>query len=191
MSRPAAHSTSLLADVRRYYGLQQGELAALLGISPALAHQIEAGRRALTLEVSERLAPFTQQMGEDTAPVPAAPLAGAIAAGPLEARRAACLHEAANLRWAVRGLPARAQVAARWARARPGLLAALPPPPPANEAPATPEAVRLRFVHAWLGLAPDTLPPAELARWHLAEARAQALEAEAAALAALLAAPAG
>ncbi|MGY3087339.1 transcriptional regulator with XRE-family HTH domain [Hymenobacter sp. UYAg731] len=186
MPRSAAHSTSLLADVRRYYGLQQRELAALLGISPALAHQIEAGRRALTLEVSERLAPFTQHMVEDAAPLPTAPPPGPFDPGPLAARRAACLHEAANLRWAVRGLPALALVAARWATARPGLLAALPPPPAAEETPATSEAVRLRYAHAWLALRPQALPPAELARWHLAEARATALEAEAAALAALL-----
>ena len=53
-------------------GLQQRELAARLGTSPALAYQIKAGRRALALEVSERLAPFTQQRTDDTAnPLPA------------------------------------------------------------------------------------------------------------------------
>ena len=141
----------------------------------------------LTLEVSERLAPFTLHMVEDTAPLSTAPPPGPLEAGLLEARRTACLHEATNLRWAVRGLPAQAGIASRWARALPGLRATLPAPPPAGGAPATVEAVRLRYVHAWLALAPAALPPDELARWHLAHARAQALEAEAAALAGVLA----
>ena len=189
MPRPAKNPSSLLAQVRRYYGLHQRELAALLGVSPELVKHIEAGRRALTLEVSERLAPFTQQMVADTGPLPTAPPPGPIEAGPLETRRAACLHEAADLRWAVRDLPAQAGIAARWARALPGLRTALPVPPPAAEAPATHEAVRLRYVHARLALVPLALPPEALARWHLAEARAQALEAEAAVLAGLLGAP--
>lgn len=172
--------------MRRYYGLQQRELAALLGISPALAHQIGAGRRALTLAVSDRLAPFTRHMVEAADPLVIAPPPGPVAPGPLEARRAACLHEAANLRWAVRGLPAQAGSAARWAQALPGPLAALPPPPPAGEAPTTAETVRLRYAHAWLALRPVALPPHELACWHLVHARAAALEAEAAVLAVLL-----
>ncbi|GAA4041653.1 hypothetical protein GCM10022409_29580 [Hymenobacter glaciei] len=186
MGRSAKFSNSLLGQVRAYYGLRQHELAALLGVADSLVGHIEAGRRALTLEVSERLAPFTQQMAEDTVPLPATPPPGPFDPGPLEARRAACLHEAANLRWAVRGLPGQASIAARWARALPGLRATLPPPIAAEETPATPEAVRLRYAHAWLALRLLALPPEELARWHLADIRAAALEAEAAALAGLL-----
>ncbi|MBO2010939.1 helix-turn-helix domain-containing protein [Hymenobacter negativus] len=183
MGRSTKFLHSLLAQVRAYYGLRQQELAALLGVGESLVGHLEAGRRALTLAVLDRLAPFTRQMVEETGPLPTAPPLGVFDHGPLEARRVACLHEAANLRWAVRGLPAQAAVAARWVQALPGLLAALPPPPPADEAPATAEAVRLRYAHAWLALRPQALPPEELARWYLAGARATALEAEAAALA--------
>jgi len=206
MSRSAPDSNTLLARVRRHYGLQQRELAALLGISPALAHQLEAGRRALTPAVAARLAPFrvpleaaaASESAAPPAPAPGvaappappaaeAPPPGPIAAGPLARRRAACLHAAHNLRWGLRALPGQAAVAARWAAALPALRAALPPPPPPGEAPATREAVRLRYVHAWLATVPLALPPDELARWHLAHERARALEAEAAALGALLA----
>ena len=58
--------------------------------------------------------------------------------------------------------------------------------PPTGEPPAAPEALRLRYVHAWLASVPLALPPDELAEWHLAHQRALALEAEAAALGALL-----
>lgn len=187
MARPAAHSNTLLARVRRYYGLGQHELADLLGIAPPLASRIEAGARALTREVHARLAPFLAQMPAEPAPPPPAPPAGPFDAAPLAARRAACLHEAANLRWRVRALPAQAQHAAHWAQALPALRTALGPLP----APTTLEAVRLRFVHAWLDVVPPTLPPADLAAWHLAEQRALALEAEAAALEELLAGAGG
>ena len=185
MPRPSNHPDSRLAGVRRYYGLHQRELAALLGVSPELVKHIEAGRRALTREVSERLAPFTRHMLAAPTPPPPAPPPGPFAPGPLEKRRAACLHEAHNLRWQLRALPEQAAVAARWAAALPGLRAALPPPAP--EAPATAETVRRRYVHAWLATVPEALPPDVLATWHLARQRALALEAEAAALAELLA----
>lgn len=185
MPRPSKHVFSRLAKVRRYYGLHQRELAALLGVSPELVKHIEAGRRALAREVSERLAPFAQQMGETEEVTDSlVPPAGPFDPAPLRARRSACLHEAANLRWQLRPLAAQAQVVAHWAAARPGLLAALPPAP---DEPLTPEAVRLRYVHARLALAPDALPSAEVSRWHLLRLRAEALETEAAALAALLA----
>ncbi len=192
MARQAAFSSTLLARVRRYYGLHQAELAGLLGLSKGQLSRLEAGQRALTRAVGERLAPFLDQLtAAEDEPLPTAPVAGPFDAAPLVARRAACLHEAANLRWRVRALPAQARHASRWARAVPALRAALAPPPPAGEAPATPEAVRLRFAHAWLALCPAALPPAALAQWHLAEQRARALEAEAAALAALLAGAGG
>lgn len=204
MARPAVYSDTLLARVRRHYGLHQAELAALLGISPAQAHYLEAGRRTLTPAVAERLAPFlapldarpettaeaaARQLAETTAalrePLPPPP-PGPFDADPLARRRAACLHEARTLRWRLRALPEQAAVAARWAAALPTLRAALPPPPPAAETPATPEAVRRRYVHAWLATVPPALPPEVLAAWHLAHQRALALEAEAAALGVLL-----
>ena len=196
MPRPAAYSDTLLARVRRHYGLSQTELAALLGLSGAQLSRLEAGQQALSREVRERLAPFLPALEAATLAAPAAPEAGVpppgpFDAGPLERRRAACLHEAHNLRWRLRALPEQAAVAARWALALPELLAALPPPPPEGTAPATREAVRLRYVHAWLATVPLALPPEVLAEWHLAHQRAAALEAEAAALAALLAGEGG
>ena len=189
MPRTAAYSNSRLGRVRRYFGLQLRELAALLGISPALATQLEAGRRTLTREVHARLAPFLDVLEAAPAspPPPETPPPGSFEAGPLERRRAACLHEAHNLRWQLRTLPEQAAVSARWAAALPTLLAALPTPPPAAEAPTTREEGRLRYGHAWLATVPLALPPDVLAEWHLAHQRALALESEAAALTALLA----
>ncbi|GAB3863966.1 hypothetical protein GCM10028824_00880 [Hymenobacter segetis] len=192
MARPVTYSDSYLARVCRYYGLTRQQLAALLGVTPGLVSQLESGTRALTREVSGRLAPFLAPLeAEETAVPPEAaeapPPPSPFDTRPLERRRAACLHEAHNLRWQLRALPEQAAVAARWAAALPALLAALPPPPPpADEAPATAVAVRLRYVHAWLATVPLALPPDVLAGWHLRHQRALALEAEAAALGALL-----
>ena len=209
MPRTAAPSFGLLARVRRHYGLSQTELAALLGLSGAQLSRLEAGQQPITPEVRERLAPFlaplearpetaaeaaARQLAETEAalrvPLPPPP-PGSFDARPLARRRAACLHEARNLRHRLRHLPEQAAVAARWAAAMPALLAALPPAPPEDEAPATPaghgrEAVRLRYVHAWLATVPLVLPPEALAEWHLGHQRALALEGEAAALGALL-----
>lgn len=202
MPRPSPPPTTLAGRVRAHFGLEQHELAALLGLSRPMLTNIEAGRRALTCEVAARLAPFvaavptaaeaaaqllaeTQAQADATAPLPAPP-PGPVAPGPLEKRRAACLHEARALRWQLRGLPAQARQAAAWAAALPGILAALPPPPPEGQPPATPEQARLRYVHSWLATVPLALSPEVLTQWHLLRQRALALEAEAAALAALL-----
>lgn len=193
MARPATHTDTLLARLRQYYGLRQAELAALLGLSGAQLSRLEAGQQAISPTVRARLAPFlvpfeaaeaAAETPEATVAAPAPP-PGPFDPGPLEKRRAACLHEARNLRWQLRGLPGLAAVAARWAAALPGLRAALPPPAP--EAPATAETERRRYVHSWLATVPEALPPDVLATWHLARQRALALEAEATALAELLA----
>ncbi|MGI4870920.1 MAG: helix-turn-helix domain-containing protein [Janthinobacterium lividum] len=186
MSRSAAPSDSRLARLRQHYGLRQAELAALLGLSGAQLSRLEAGQQGITRAVAERLAPFLAALeAAEAAPPPIAPPPGAFDPAPLERRRAACLHEAHNLRWRLRELPEQAAVAARWAQALPGLRAALPPAE--EEAPATREAVRLRYVRSYLETVPLALPPDVLAAWHLGQQRALALEAEAAALAALLA----
>ena len=199
MPRAAAPSLTQLARVRQHFGLSQTALAALLGLSGAQLSRLEAGQQGFSRELAERLAPFLAHvppLGEAAARLladaqaqaaPPPPPPGFFDPGPLERRRAACLHEARNLRWQARGLPRRAAVAAHWAQAMPALRAALPPPPPAGEAPATHEAVRLRYVHAWLALVPQALPPGVLAEYHLRHQRALALEAEAAALGEILA----
>lgn len=206
MPRTGSFSLTLLAQVRRHYGLSQAELAALLGITKALVSYLEAGRRALSPAVAGRLAPFVaalpptdaataaahllaaaQAEADYIAPLPPPP-PGPFKAAPLARRRAACLHEARALRERLHELAAQAAVAARWAAALPGLLAALPPPLPEAAPAATREEARLRYVHAWLATVPLALPPAALAEYHLWHQRALALAAEAAALGQLLAA---
>ena len=197
MARPAAPHDTLVARVRRFYGLRQYELAYALGISPARANALEAGRCAPSRAVAARLAPWlaglppaadaadwAAQQADQAGPPPAPP-AGFCDAAPLEARRAACLHEARQLRWQLRELPAQARLAARVAQAQPAVLAALGPPPPEGEL--TLDAICQRYAHGWLALAPPALPPDVLTRWHLLYQRALALEAEAAALAGVLA----
>ena len=86
--------------------------------------------------------------------------------------------------------------AARWQAALPDLLAALPPATRRIPDYLTPEAgaAALRAwklnVHPrlWLEQCATYLSPADIAAWHLLRVRAEALEGEAAALAALLAA---
>jgi transcriptional regulator with XRE-family HTH domain len=58
MPRSAAPSFSLLARLRRFYGLSQTELAALLGLSGAQLSRLEAGQQAISPAVATRLAPF-------------------------------------------------------------------------------------------------------------------------------------
>ena len=192
MPRRSFPSTNPFAQVRAYYGITQRELAAYLGITEPTLNHFEANRRLPTRTVLERLAPLAQQMqpAATDAPLPTAPPPGRLAPGPLEARRDACLYHAGNLRWQLRQLPAQARTAARWAQALPGLRAALPPeapvPPPTADPEARREATRLRYVRDFLDLQATTLDPATLSQWHLLRLRAEALEAEAAALAALL-----
>jgi len=192
MPRPSRVAETLFARVRAYYGITLRELAACLGISETLAHHYETGRRYPSPAVSARLAPFMDQMppAPTDAPLPPAPPAGPLDPAPLEARRAACLYHAGNLRWQLRHLPEQARTAARWAQALPGLRAALPPeaetPPPTAGLEARREAIRLAYVRDFLALQATALDPAARSQWHLLHLRAEALEAEAAALAALL-----
>lgn len=203
MARPAAPSLTLLARVRRHYGLAQAELAALLGLSGAQLSRLEAGQQGLTPGVRARLAPFlppvpeaaaeaaqllaeAQAQADYAAPLPPPP-PGPFAPAPLARRRAACQHQARALHERLGVLAAQAALATRWAAALPGLLAALPPPPPAEAPAATREEARLRYVHAWLATVPLALPPEALAEYHLLHLRAQALAAETEALGRLLA----
>ena len=191
MARPAKPSSSLLAQVRAYYGLSQQELGAYLGVAASLVSHIEAGRRQPSLAVLEALAPLTQQMKPAPAADPAAVPPGAVEPGPLQARRALCRHQAANLRYELELLGPQAALAARWARALPALLAPLPPasptaPPPPGFTPAAKATYQQWFQRCWLDTRLTTLDPAALTRWHLLRLRAEALEAEAAGLDQLL-----
>jgi hypothetical protein len=70
----------------------------------SLANHLEAGRRVPSALVLERLSPLAAHMLPEAAdvPLPTAPPAGRLDPGPLQKRRAACLHEAYNLRWQLR-----------------------------------------------------------------------------------------
>ncbi len=163
MPRPSIPSTTLVQAVRRYFGLEQQELAAYLGVSRAQVAHLESGRRALSSALLLRLNPLALHLPPttETAPAPAQVLP-ATAPPPetreLEWRRYQCAHRAARLRRALAGLHRRAVHAERWATAQP-------------------TAAR----HA------AALSPADVARYHLLRLQAEALETEAAALTALLA----
>ena len=200
MPRPAAVPDTVAAAVRDYFALTQQELAAWLGVSEAQAGHLDTGRRGLSPAVAEALAPLVAALPPPTAPAAGALRLASVAgaappalappeAAPLAARLDYCRHHAARLRRQLRPLLAQATVAARWAAALPALRAALPPDPGPAAAPdpATAWPAWLAWHrHRWLAQRPTALPPAASARYHLLRLRAEALEAEAAALAALL-----
>lgn len=182
--RPTS-SSSLVAEVRKFFGLQQQQLADYIGVSRELLANVEAGRRDISSSVLLRLNPLAARMPEHAAPDATdfsdEPITAPHAAD-LEFRRAECLHKAGQLRWKMRPLARRIRFAKRWQQVLPGLLAAA-----ATEPVADPQAARAR---RWLlsrqADAADELDALQSAQWHLLRVRAEALEAEAAALAALL-----
>ncbi|MDO7886664.1 hypothetical protein [Hymenobacter cheonanensis] len=177
MARKAAYSSSVLAEVRRYFGLDQATLAVYLGINPGQHSRLEAGQRGLSPAVAQRLLPLLQALpapGAPTeAPAPAAHLAPPDAA-PLLARRDYCQHHAARLRRELAALTQTLATARRWQQALPDLLAR------AEER-----------AHSWLlrrqAQAAADLDGETAARYHLLRLRAEALETEAVALSKLLA----
>lgn len=182
MPRLPVSLDSATAAIRQHFGLNQQEVAQWLGLSEATVGHLETGRRALSPAAAEALAPLVAQL-----PAPALALAPPEAA-PLAARLDYCQHHARRLRRELRPLEEKAAVAARWAVALPALRAALPPDPgPAHEpADAAAPEWQVWFRHRWLARRPVALPPPLSARYHLLRLQAEALEAEAAALAALL-----
>ena len=188
MPRRARPSLHLLARVRAWFELRQAELALYLGVSPTLVQGIESGRRAFSLPVREALLPLLPHLppeGTDLAAAPPAALPPATPApevAALDLRRRECRQQAARLRSQAEALARQAQVAGRWATALPALLAAVP------AAPATPdEAARATWLRDWLTRQARPLPAEAATRYHLLRARATALEAEAAALAEVIA----
>jgi transcriptional regulator with XRE-family HTH domain len=186
MPRAARLSTSPLAAVRRYFGLHQFELAAYLGRSPELAKHQEAGRRRLGAATAQRLLPLLQALPAPpepapaptatSAPLPAAPAAGLAlpAAAPLLARLDYCQHHARRLRRELSKLETTLEYARRWQAALPALLAQAPD-----------ERARQWLLRRQEQAAAD-LDAEASAAYHLLRLRAEALETEAAALAALL-----
>ncbi|OON69687.1 helix-turn-helix domain-containing protein [Hymenobacter sp. CRA2] len=191
-----------MALLRGYFHLSQQEVAAWLGISKAQAGHLESGRRGLSEAAAEALAPLLRQLPPSSpaptvlrlaslaVPAPVMALASPEAA-PLQARLDYCQQHAQRLRRQLRPLETQATVAARWTATLPALRAALPPDPgpAAKPDPATDWPAWLTwFRHRWLDQRCTALPPDLSARYHLLRLQAEALEAEAAALQALLAA---
>lgn len=190
-------SDTAVAAIRAHFGISQQDVAAWLGVSQTNASFLESGRRGPSGATAEALAPLIRQLPPltpnpgalrlaSTAPAPAlAPPERA----PLEARLDYCQHHARRVRRQLAPLEAQATQAARWAAALPALRAALPPnsgpaaePDPAADWPAWQTWHR----HRWLDKRPTALPPDLSASYHLLRLRAEALEAEAAGLAALM-----
>ncbi|GAB3872194.1 hypothetical protein GCM10028824_22300 [Hymenobacter segetis] len=191
MARPSNFPDSRLAVMRQYLGLPQQELADFLGISRSLLANLEANRRAMSRAVHERAAPLLALVPDGALhlvlgiPEPPPALPTAPAPGPLEARRAYCVWRAANLRYELRSLHQRAAVGLRWQAALPALLAALPPAAPDPAPPG--DWSRFTYPRELAQLWATAFTPDDAARFHLLRLQAEALETEAAALAALLA----
>lgn len=177
MPRRAKPSTTQLAQVRRYFGLDQATLAAYLGVGAGMVGHLEAGRKPTSLAAAQRLLPLLQALAAPGSPIenaaPAAHLAPP-AAAPLMARLAYCQHHARKLRRELSALTQTLEYARRWQQALPTLLTQ------ADER-ARPW-LRRRQEQAAADLDADTA-----ARYHLLRLRLAALETEAAALAGLLA----
>lgn len=178
-------TATTVGAVRRYFGLRQEELAWFLDVGKAIIGHIEAGRRSPSLDLLHRLLPLARHL---PTPLPAAlptdhlpQTAPAPEAAPLAARRAECLAKATQLRLQLVPLAERAWYASRWQQALPTVLAELPAHTP--DAQATTAALR-----PWLARKGEDFRPAHAAHYYLLRLQAEALEAEAAALAALLAA---
>jgi len=184
MARRYISPDTPIGAVRRYFGLKQQELAWFLDVGNAIIGHIEAGRRDLSLDLLHRLLPLARHLPTPPPTVPPTDHLPADApvpeAAPLAARRAECLAKAAQLRGQLVPLAERAWYACRWQQALPAVQAELPAnTPEAKEATAA--------LRPWLARKAETFRPEHAARYHLLRLQAEALEAEAAALAALLA----
>jgi transcriptional regulator with XRE-family HTH domain len=160
--------------VREYFGLDQQTLAAGLGVAREQLAGYETGRRGHQVATAQRLLPLLQALPAAAAP-PADPAAGLAPPAPaaLLARLDYCRHHAARLRRELGQLETTLEHARRWQAALPGLLATAD------------ERTRPWLLRRQEQAAAD-LDAEASAQYHLLRLRAEALEAEAAALAALL-----
>ncbi|MGI4870113.1 MAG: helix-turn-helix domain-containing protein [Janthinobacterium lividum] len=191
MARRAASPTTLIARVRAHFGLSQAQMALYLGVSEPQAQHLESGRRALTAAVRPALLPLLPHLPATAGPGPVAgPLPALVPGSPAPEAAALrlrqCQQQADRLRAQALALAAQAQVAAYWATALPALLAAAATE--AAEAAAAADAAgaaRAAWRTGWLHRMARPLPSEAATRYHLLLARLAALEAEAAALAAV------
>ena len=186
----ALPSTSLESAVRGALGLTQEQLARYLGVTRGQVAHAEAGRRVLRGEASRRLflladllpPPLGKGPPEQAPEAPAAP--GALDPHPLRRRQRRCAWQAANLRLELEQLVGRARHAHRWQLVLPQLRAALPADPTDAEGLRT-----RRWLDARAAEAQEELDAASATTRVLLRLRIEHLEAEAAQLARLLAAP--
>lgn len=176
MARPSHPAETPSALVRAYFGLDQQTLAAGLGVGREQLANIEAGRRK-PRATAQRLLPLLQALPADSALAAAPALAAALAspaAAPLLARLDYCQHHARRLRRDLKKLETTLEYARRWQAALPALLAQAP------------DARARQWLLRRQEQAAADLDAEASAAYHLLRLRAEALETEAAALAALL-----
>ena len=180
MGRKSIPSTTDVARVRRYFGLGQRELGRYLGVSAAMVGHLEAGRRLLSGPVLRRLSVLATQVpaGPVRLPPPVPVPAVMPAPVPLEARLDWCRWQAGLLRPRLRRLEGRLTYAHRWQQALATLLVAVTE--------STHQSSEDQPAADWLRQQVQESDTEAAAEWHLLRARLAALEAEAAALAALL-----
>ena len=186
----ALPSTSLESAVRGALGLTQEQLARYLGVTRGQVAHAEAGRRVLRGEASRRLflladllpPPLGNGPPEPAPEAPAAP--GPLDPHPLRRRQRRCAWQAANRRLELEQLAGRARHAHRWQQVLPQLRAALPTDPTDAEGLRT-----RRWLDARAAEAQEELDAASATAHVLLHLRIEHLEAEAAQLARLLAAP--
>lgn len=197
MPRGYVSTESITGRLRAYFGISQSEMALFLGVSDSMAGHFDTKRRPLDHDRLMRLLPLVQQVPAElpeqfidegiviAEPVPTTPPP---ARARLETRRRYCLSMANGLRRTLAPLVRKAQYMARWQAALPALLAAFPAPDPVG--PVAPISADEPFDNAWARYwfhkRARPLRADEITRWHLLRIRADALEAEAAALTALL-----
>lgn len=184
MTRPSRFSDSLLQRIRRYFGLDQQEMAMWLGLNQPQLSRYESGARFMPIEFDQALEPWRAVLPPEPLTTPSC---GLPHRAPLEARLDYCQHHARRLRRRLRPLEKQAVLAARRAAALPAVRAALPPAPATEPDIAIDWPAWLNwFRHRWLDHRSTTLRADQSAQYHLLRLQAEALETEAAALQELL-----
>jgi transcriptional regulator with XRE-family HTH domain len=178
MGRPSIPSNTLLRAIRTHFGLTLEALASYCRVSVGLLSHCEAGRRTLSTPVLLRLGPLAAHLPAPEAAAASAQDPAALLAppapAPLAARLDYCQHHATRLRRELAALEVQLEYARRWQAALPALLAQ-----------AADERARAWLLRRQAQAAAD-LDADTAARYHLLRLRAEALEAEATGLAALL-----
>lgn len=193
MPRRATYSSHLIARIRAWFGLRQDQMAQFLDVSADVVRAWESGRSLMPAEARRAVDPLRQQVPLTASVIdgyafmePAEQAAATIFdVAEIDFRRYECEVLAFRARYEAERLEWRLWVAQRWEQALPLLLELHLAPADADA-----ETVeRLAWRTRWLRRQARPLDPKIATRWHLLRARATGLEAQAAALAALLPPP--